>query len=110
MVWGDDLEFLTEVSLKKGEFTDSLETMPELKPELLIVWELFVTLSTSRTRSLQFGKEGSQYITANPIVVSEILALTSAVNVVEVEQRLRMVRLIQKMDAAYLDKVNSGVK
>lgn len=108
--WGNDLEFLTEISLKRGKLTHSLETMPELKPELTLAWDVFVTLSKSRTSSLQFGTEGRQYITANAIVVSEILSLTKAFGVIDVEQRLRIVRQIQVMDAALLEKVNAGVK
>lgn len=110
MQWGSDLDFLTEVSLRKGEFTDSLERMPELPPEQTLIWELFATLTAARTRSLEFGKEGRQYMTPDPLVVSEIIALINAAGVVEVEQQFRIIRLIQKMDVAFLDKVKSGVK
>ena len=110
MQWGNDLEFLAEVSLRKGELTDSLERMPELPPELTLVWELFVTLTAGRTRSLEFGKEGRQYMTPDPLTVSEILSLTNAAEVVEVDQKFRIVRLIQTMDCAFLDRVKSGVK
>ncbi len=110
MQWGSDLEFLTEVSLRKGELTDSLERMPELAPELLLIWNLFATLSPARSHSLEFGKEGKQYMTPNALVISEILLLTEAAGVVEVEQRFRIIRLIQTMDEAFLSRVKSGVK
>jgi len=90
-------------SIAKGELTQSLRDRPILKPELLIFWDAFTTLSASRVYSLKFGPKDTQYIGPNAIGFSEIAEYMNELGMNNTEQRFRLIRIVQKMDAAYID-------
>ncbi len=108
MKWGDSLEFLVGRSLKNRKLLPSLQNIPTLPEGGQFIWDLFVILSTARPRAVETRGDKS-FVVPSAILVSEILSLTDAAGVVDVEQRFRVVRIISAMDAAYREKTVSGV-
>ena len=90
-------------SIAKGELTQSLKDKPELKPELMMFWDAFATLSASRVYSLRFGKKDTQYMGPDAILLSEISTYMREIGIICTEQKLRTIRILQKMDAAFID-------
>ena len=110
MQWGSEIEFLIRRSISKGELTQALKSKPELKSELIIFWEAFATLSASRLYTLRFGKKDTQYIGPDPIQFSELSAYANAIGITDVEHRMKLVRIVRKLDAVYLEAATGKVK
>ena len=110
MDWGGDIEFLTDVSLRRGELTDSLKKMPTLDPELEFVWDLFVILNRGRTSHISLASEGRKYMKPDNLAVGEILNLLGAADITDIDQKFRVLKMVQSMDTAYIGRATSGVK
>ena len=104
------MQFLIDRSKERGELTKSLKEMPTLLPELEIVWEAFAMTTMSRSYGKRYGREGREYLVAEAIHLSEIAAYCDLIGEWCIEQRLRIVRLVQSMDDTYRTHVNPKVK
>lgn len=79
----------------------ALQNRPRITQWTIGYWEAFQVLSSSRL--VHQGGIG-------PIPLSEMVAYMNATNLVDVDERLTMIRMIQALDKVYVKHINSKVK
>lgn len=84
-----------------GMEVKSLQNRPVLTRWVTEYWEAFQMLSGSR--AVHQGGVGS-------VPLSEIVAYLDAVFLVDVDERLRFIRMIQALDGVYVTHVNEKAK
>ena len=100
---------MIDVSREQGELTPSLKSRPVISEGHELVWHLFFMASASRRTSMRFHKD-SQYIVYDLLDLRVISEALNIQGVNDFSQRLRCVRIMQAMDAAFIKAVNPKVK
>jgi len=95
--WGSQVKSLKAFEASTGKKSDRLASRPTLRPDCLKYMRAFSSLSNARQHS-QIGG-------AQPISLTEIKAYIDLHGIQYGEVSSRYVRMIQKMDYLYLDKV-----
>ena len=108
MEWGDKIDFLRNISIERGELTDSLKKRPMIDQGLMLIWSGFWQLSSSRDFSVRYSKD-RKFIVMLPIKLSEIVACCELLYIHDTCQRIRFTSTIHAMDRVYLDKINPKV-
>lgn len=94
--WGASEKALEKNALKGNAIAlRTLESRPEVFPDLQGVWEAFNDLHRCRT----FG------IAPNPLTISDIVSYFGLIRLYDDDEREEWFRLLLDMDAAYLEKV-----
>ena len=79
----------------------ALRHRPKLTQWTLEYWEAFQVLSSSRL--VHQGGIG-------PIPLSEMVSYMDTVNLVDVDERLKLIKMIQALDKVYVKHINSKAK
>ena len=79
----------------------ALRHRTKLTQWILEYWEAFQVLSSSRL--VHQGGIG-------PIPLSEMVSYMDTVNLVDVDERLKLIKMIQALDKVYVKHINSKVK
>lgn len=96
MKWGSQLETLEEIEESTGFTPKALASRPALLAEDLKYLEGFRVLNRARAS----GFQGHQ-----SIAVAEVLAYLSIAQERDTDERLKFLRLVQKMDRSFLEHV-----
>lgn len=108
MRWSRKVDFLEKWEKATGKRSPSLHDRPSLDPDLSLIWQIFSVANTARGHYVRPSRDGkSQLIASQPIAVGEVAALIDLAGVIDTDQKMRIVRLVSKMDAAFLNEANS---
>lgn len=94
--WGSEVKTLLEIQASTGVTPQGLLEKPALRHDVKDYWEGFWILHNSR---------GVGFSGPNPISVSEVQAYLCLIEEDRMSERLRILRIVQSMDSAYLSHV-----
>lgn len=91
--YGSKLEWFEDLEAQEERPIPALDSKPTLYPDLVLDWEAFWTISSSRQIGMSLGS----------IQISEVLAFMEMFGIDDYDQRKAMLRRIQVLDSAYLE-------
>lgn len=91
--WGDQYQTLLDIQEASGVKPKALVDRPALQPQNRLFLEAFYDLNPSR----QIG------MTIGPIPCSEVLAYVQLLGDYTADERLRLLRIVRRLDSAYME-------